>query len=299
VLSPVGLYPVAAMLSGAEAGNYVLAPVSGVALTIAKAGSSAGLVVGASSVTLGSAVSATVQVGSATSGTPTGSVSLLDGGVLLGTMALAGGSASYSSNSLGLGSHALTVVYGGDGNFVGSTSTSRTVAITPVAVVDFTLAATGATSQSVTSGSAASFTFAVQGDGLSSPITLAASGLPVGATASFNPGTVPPGGAVTAFTLTVQTPAKAVVAARVEPVGLKTFAGLALLMVPVVCWRRKAWGVLLMALLMVTAGCGDRITSTATAAASVANLAITVTGTATGAAGVLLQHAATVTLTVQ
>lgn len=55
-------------------------------------------------------------------GTPTGSVSFFDGATLLGTGVLSGGVATFTTSSLSVGPHALTAVYGGTGNFAGSTS---------------------------------------------------------------------------------------------------------------------------------------------------------------------------------
>jgi hypothetical protein len=59
------------------------------------------------------------------SGTPTGTVTFNDGSTTLATALLnAGGKATYSTSSLGVGTHKLTVVYGGDSNFYGSASAS-------------------------------------------------------------------------------------------------------------------------------------------------------------------------------
>ena len=73
---------------------------------------------------------------------------------------------------------------------------------------DFTLTATGATSQSIPKGSSATYSFSVAmlGAAMSSPIALAVQGVPTGATSSINPSYIPPGGAVTSFTVTIQTP---------------------------------------------------------------------------------------------
>jgi hypothetical protein len=67
--------------------------------------------------------------------------------------------------------------------------------VTTAAGTDFSLAASGATAQTVPAGTAASFGFTldVQGNGLPSQLVLSAAGLPVGATASFSPTYVPPG----------------------------------------------------------------------------------------------------------
>jgi hypothetical protein len=46
----------------------------------------------------------------------------MDGASSLGTATLSGGSAGFSTSALAVGSHSITVVYGGDGNFNGSTS---------------------------------------------------------------------------------------------------------------------------------------------------------------------------------
>lgn len=54
--------------------------------------------------------------------TPTGTITFLDGGTVLGTAALGGGTASFSTASLTLGSHNITVKYGGDASFDPSVS---------------------------------------------------------------------------------------------------------------------------------------------------------------------------------
>ena len=52
----------------------------------------------------------------------TGSVQFFDGSTSLGTMPLSSGMASLTTSTLGGGKHSITAVYGGDGNFAGSTS---------------------------------------------------------------------------------------------------------------------------------------------------------------------------------
>jgi hypothetical protein len=56
------------------------------------------------------------------SGTPTGTVTLQDNGATLGTSLLSGGSATFVTTSLGVGTHAITVFYSGDAFFTGSGS---------------------------------------------------------------------------------------------------------------------------------------------------------------------------------
>lgn len=53
---------------------------------------------------------------------PTGSVTFLDGGNTLATVPLSAGTASFSAAMLSAGTHGITVTYGGDANFFGSTS---------------------------------------------------------------------------------------------------------------------------------------------------------------------------------
>ena len=72
----------------------------------------------------GQSVTFTVNVSAVTAGlpTPTGTVEFFDGTTELDTATLSGGSATYSTAALAVGSHAITAQYLGDGNFSGSTS---------------------------------------------------------------------------------------------------------------------------------------------------------------------------------
>ena len=171
---------------------------------------------------------------------------------------------------------------------------------------DFTLAATGASSQTIVSGSAASFAFSVamQGDPLSSPIALAATGLPRLATASFNPAYLPPGASSSAFTLTITVPATA--ARNRAPAASPLF--FAILCLPLCVSVRRSGRhkrqtllalLLLTAALSVCSGCGDRIRLGSLATPSATPYTVTVSGTATTPAGTVLQHFATVTLLIQ
>jgi hypothetical protein len=65
---------------------------------------------------------ATLKAASPGSGTPTGTVSFYDGSVLLGSATLSNGAASIKTTALSVGSNAITVVYSGNSNFVGTTS---------------------------------------------------------------------------------------------------------------------------------------------------------------------------------
>ncbi|MDF3293221.1 beta strand repeat-containing protein, partial [Streptomyces silvisoli] len=78
-------------------------------------------------------LTATVTVVAPGAGTPTGTVSFFDGATLIGTGTLSGGVATLTVSGLGVGSHSLTAVYGGDSNFAGSTSPVDTQTVTQAA----------------------------------------------------------------------------------------------------------------------------------------------------------------------
>ncbi|MEV6748357.1 Ig-like domain-containing protein, partial [Streptomyces sp. NPDC051080] len=58
-------------------------------------------------------------------------VSFFDGATLLGTTALSGGVATFTTSTLAVGIHSLTAVYNGSGNFNISTSPVDTQTVTP------------------------------------------------------------------------------------------------------------------------------------------------------------------------
>jgi len=82
----------------------------------------------------------------ASSGTPTGTITFYDGSTSLGTATLSGGIASITTSSLSVGTHALTAGYGGATGFNASTSVAvslpvqTSIAITAHATVTFTSA---------------------------------------------------------------------------------------------------------------------------------------------------------------
>ena len=75
---------------------------------------------------------AIVSAASPGSGTPTGTVTFMDGATTLDTATLnSNGKATFSTAALLAGSHSITVVYGGDTNFMASTTPilSQTVSL--------------------------------------------------------------------------------------------------------------------------------------------------------------------------
>ena len=308
-LSPAGTYPFTASISGSTAGNYavILTPAY---LTINPAPTVitlTDLLATSTTVAPGAPLTLTTHVATTTAGRPTGTVTLLDGTTpFLTSPVSSSGDSTFNANSLAQGTHTLTALYSGDPNFTASTSIPALVTIgagsAPTA--DFTLSATGITTQTIVSGSSTSFTFSVQFQGnLASPITLAATGLPNLATASFNPASLPPG-APPNFTLTITTPNTT--ALRHDPTpstfwALLLFPAAGLVLRP----RKPRSNVTLFAFAIITltltfcSGCGDRINAANLSAGPPKTFAITVTGTATSATGSNLQHSATVSLILQ
>jgi sugar lactone lactonase YvrE len=308
-LSPAGTYPFTSSLSGSAAGNYALT-ITPATLTINPAPIQITLtdLVTTGTVTPGTPLTLTSHVAPTTAGHPTGTVTLFDGTIQILTSPVSPtGDSTFTTSSLAQGAHTLTALYSGDSNFQPGASTPALITIgtgSAAPTADFTLSATGNTTQTVVSGSSASFTFAVQLQGnLSSPITLAAAGLPNLATASFNPSSLPPGVAPN-FTLTIATPNT--IALQRHPASsiywaLLLFPAAGLALRP----RQSRSKITLLALaiasltLTLCSGCGDRINTASLADVPLKTYAITVTGTATTATGSNLQHSTTVSLMLQ
>jgi hypothetical protein len=101
--------------------NYTLTDVM---LTHVAASTTTTLVTSGSPSTVGFQVTftATVAVVSPGTGTPTGSVTFMDGMSTLGTQPLSNGAAAFSTSSLTIGTHSITAIYGGTPSFGGSPS---------------------------------------------------------------------------------------------------------------------------------------------------------------------------------
>jgi len=122
--SSVGTYPINAVVGSLSSTNYSFKFVNGT-LTVTPASTTTSVISSANPSILGASVTFTATVASGTSGIPTGSVTFKEGTTTLGTGTLNGsGIATYSTSALGLGSHSITAVYGGDANFASSTTLS-------------------------------------------------------------------------------------------------------------------------------------------------------------------------------
>jgi hypothetical protein len=104
------------------------------------------LISSSNTVLVGTSVSFTGTV-AASSGSPTGTVTFLDGATTLGTGTLSSGTATYQTSSLAAGVHSVTASYGGDTNFNPSTSSALSQTVqnpgTPAGTYTVTVTATG------------------------------------------------------------------------------------------------------------------------------------------------------------
>ena len=117
--SPVGSYAITP--SGVSSANYAIAFVTGT-LTIVAAPTATTVVASPNPAGLNQPVTltATVTPVSPGAGAPSGVVQFFDGGTLLGTVPVSGGTASLTTSGFAAGSHAILATYGGDASFVTS-----------------------------------------------------------------------------------------------------------------------------------------------------------------------------------
>jgi hypothetical protein len=147
------------------------------------------------------AITLKATVAPAPSGASPGTVSFYNGETLLGTASVnASGVATFTTDNLPVGALPLTAVYSGDAALAGSTSAVVTETINAA----YTVTAPPEPVNVPQGGSVAiNVTVPPLGGAYNSVVTLSASGLPPGATATFNPPTVTPGakGAPTVMTI--------------------------------------------------------------------------------------------------
>lgn len=149
----------------------------------------------------GMPVSLTATISPAPAG---GTVSFYNGTTLLGTAtADDSGVATFTTSDLAMGTYSLTAVYSGCATVASSTSSALSLTIGAGYTV------TAPPTQSIPAGGSADVNVTVLplGAAFNSPVTLSASGLPAGATATFNPPVVTPGasGAATVMTIHLST----------------------------------------------------------------------------------------------
>jgi hypothetical protein len=136
--SPVGAYPINATLNDPDSrlGNYSVTIQPGV-LTILPAAPTVDLASSLNPSVYGQSVTFSVTVVPPGLGTPTGTVSLLDGSTTLGSVTLVNEQASFSTTLLTAGSHSITAVYTPDTNLFSaatSSAVSQSVSTAPLVV---------------------------------------------------------------------------------------------------------------------------------------------------------------------
>jgi hypothetical protein len=139
-------------------------------------------------------------------GIPTGTVSFYDQsvGAQIGTAPMgANGQAVLTVTSIGPGVHSITASYGGDPSFLASGSNAVSVQIDELRILRV-----GNNNTTILPGTTVVYTIQVQPQVATTflySVGFTASGLPAGATATFSPATLAPGGAMTNITMTVKT----------------------------------------------------------------------------------------------
>ena len=153
--------------------------------TVSQAGTTTSLSSSNPNSTQGQSVTFTAAVASNTSGTPTGTVTFLDGATTLGTAVLSGGQANLSTSTLSVATHTISAQYNGDSNFMGSSAViTQTVNAAPA---DFTISASPS-SATVRHGKTASYTVTIAATGgFTGNVQLSATVTPAGPTPTFSP----------------------------------------------------------------------------------------------------------------
>jgi hypothetical protein len=126
-----GTHSVTASYGGDE--NFAPSTSSGISVTLApaKTATTTALAASAIQVTSGQSVLFTTMVmPTSGSGTPTGSVTFLDGPTSIGAATLSGEAGSFSFSTLSVGVHNITAMYSGDANFAASASPGISVTVT-------------------------------------------------------------------------------------------------------------------------------------------------------------------------
>ena len=174
-------------------------------------------------------VALTATVTPAPTGSALGTVSFYNSATLLGSVSLhSSGVAAFSTTSLPAGADSLTAVYSGNAAFATSTSNPLTETIYIGSSFESTfMVTTQQTSITVPASGSVTINVSVlpSGGAFNNVVTMSASGLPPGATASFNPPSVIPGDAGAQTVLTSQL---GVLATRADPLRKISFGSFAL-----------------------------------------------------------------------
>jgi sugar lactone lactonase YvrE len=237
--SAPGTYPITISLGGSAAANYTVAAGAGSgSVIIGQAPTTTSLSANTTSAALGASLTFTASVASTTGAIPAGSVAFYDGSAILNPtpVPFSGGAATFTTSTLSAGAHSITAVYGGNADFVGSTSAALAVAeITP----DFTITASPST-QTLLPGHSVDYTLTLTplNPAFLYPVTLTASGLPAGMTATFTPTSLATGAGVSSVKLTLSASAQAQLNLKTSPLKRGGLASALALLLPLFFWRR-------------------------------------------------------------
>ncbi len=222
-----------------------------------------------------------------------GNVTFYDGGTALGSSPLSTtGTASLATSFTTVGVHHLTATYGGDADFLSSTSA---VFNETIVAGDFSISATPASAGVYTGQSAAVQVSVTSLQGFNQQLDLTCSGLPANATCSFTPASLPQGQGTAKLVIQTAAPAESTAA------SISMFGAVMLLLLP--GWRRgrrfaARLGLVLLVLgvVMGMGGCGDP--SPIGGGTPPGTYQVSVTATTAGS-GTPLAHSAVVTLSVK
>ena len=300
-----GSYSVTAAYTGDSNNTASTSPAVGITITPATSATTLQVTPSAGNVNGQITLKATVSGDS-----PTGSVSFTAGTTSLGIATLTNSVATLQTSFGAAGSYITTATYQGDKNNTASTSSAVTIVI---AAPDFTVTATP-TSDSITPGQTASFTFTVTPvGGYSGTVKFSCGTLPAQAACSFSPASAAPSGvSLASSTLTVTT---AAATAALQPSqhstpslppwipagGLAVAGAMGIAFAPrkMQRWSRElrwlSWGLLLVSLPLSVLGCGGgNSSSSATTPPGSYTISVNVADSAGGP-----QHAVSIALVVQ
>lgn len=288
----LGTQTLTATFTPTDAANYLTASAT-TSLVVSKGLAGVTLASSATNIFAANPVTFTATL-TASAGTPAGNVLFYDGAAPLGSALVNSGVATYTTSLLTAGTHSITAVYQGSGNF--GTGTSAAVS---VVVADFTLSAgSGGSSISISPGGQAVFSLTMtppSGQTFPAPITFSAHGLPASATATFSPSSIAAGAGATSVQMTVQLAGSAHVNPAAKLFGRGGAAvALGLILFPFLRGRRrmhgKGWMLIALASALVFAsmtGCSGSKSGNGTGS----------TGSGNGATGTQQNYAVIVTAT--
>jgi Bacterial Ig-like domain (group 3)/FG-GAP-like repeat len=206
---PAGPDAITAVYSGNAA--FIGSTSTGLVENITAAATATTFSVSPNPATAGQPVTLTATVSPAPTGSSAGTVSFYNGSTLLGTATVnSSGVATFTTSSLPAGTDNLTAVYSGNAGFATSTSSVLSLTVTTAGVI-YTVTAPP-TPFALTQGGSVNIPITVPpiGGAYNAVVTMSVTGLPPGATATFNPPTVIPGSTGAQTVMTVTLAAKAV-----------------------------------------------------------------------------------------